>query len=66
MFFEVKNSLAGFDRGKKSMSLCHQGAIARESTRIGFQEALIRFSKFGFPIAHGMFLSLQYKDYINS
>ena len=42
----------------------HHDAIARASTRIEFQEALIRFSKLGFPVAHGMFLSLQYEDYM--
>jgi hypothetical protein len=25
---------------------------------------LIRFSKLGFPVAHGKFLRLQYEDYI--
>ena len=39
----------------------HHGAIARASTRIEFQEALIRFSKLGFPVAHGRFLSLEYE-----
>ena len=56
IIFEVKTSLAGFGRKKKS--------IARASTRIEFQEAMIRFSKLGFPVAHGEFLRLQYEDYI--
>ena len=42
----------------------HHRAIARASTRIEFQEALIRFSMLGFPVAYGKFLSLQYEDYI--
>jgi hypothetical protein len=42
----------------------HHDAIARASTRIEFQEALIRFSKLGFTVAHGRFLSLEYKDYL--
>ena len=50
-------------QGKKSMSWRNHDAIARASTRIGFQEPLIRFSKLGFPVAHGMFLNVQYKDY---
>ena len=37
------------------MSWRHHDAIARASTRIGFQEALIRFSKLGFPVAYGKF-----------
>ena len=46
------------------MGLRHHDAIARASTRIEFQEDLTRFSKLGFPVAHGEFLSLQYEDYI--
>ena len=46
------------------MSWRHHDAIPRGSTRIEFQEALIRFAKLGFPVAHGKFLSLQYEDYI--
>ena len=46
------------------MSWRHRDAIARSSTKIEFQKALIRFSKLGFPVAHGKFPSLQYKDYI--
>ena len=47
-FIEVKTSLAAFGR-EKSMSWRHRDAIAFASTRIEFQEALIRFSKLGFP-----------------
>ena len=61
----MKTSLAGFGRGQKSISWRHHDAITRASTRIEFQEALIRFSKLGFPVAHGEFLRLQYEDYIN-
>ena len=45
------------------MSWRHHAAIARTSITIGFQEAFIRFSKLGFPVAHGKF-GLQYEDYI--
>ena len=41
--------------GEKSMSWRHHDRIARASTRIEFQEALIRFSKLGFSVAHGSF-----------
>ena len=41
----------------------HHNAIARASTTIEFQKALIRFSKLGFPVAHGRFLRLKYEDY---
>ena len=54
MIFEVKTSLAGFGRGK-IYELGHRAAIARASTRIEFQETLIRFSKLGFSVAHGSF-----------
>ena len=43
------------------MSWHHHDAVVRASTRIEFQEALIRFSKLGFPVAHGKFLSVQYE-----
>ena len=46
------------------MSWCYHDAIARASTRIELQEAMIRFSKLGFPVAHGKFLGVQYEDYI--
>ena len=65
IIFIVKTSLAAFGRGKKkSMGWRHNDAIARASTRIEFQEALIRFFKLDFSVAHGEFLSLQYEDYI--
>ena len=53
----MKTSLAAFGR-------LHHDAIARASARIEFQEALIRFSKLCFPVAHGKFLSLQYTKII--
>ena len=46
------------------MSWRHHDTIARTSARIEFQEALIRFSKLSFPVAHEKFLSLQYEDYM--
>ena len=59
----MKTSLAAFGR-VKSMSWRHHDAIAHASTKIEFQEALIRFSKLGFPVTHGKFLGLQYEDYV--
>ena len=50
--------------GKKSMSWRHHDVIARASTRIEFQEALLRFCKLGFSVADGKFPSLKYEDYI--
>ena len=43
------------------MSWRHHDAIARASTRIEFHEPLIKFSKLGFPVAHGKFLNQQTK-----
>ena len=51
VIIEVKTSFAGCGRGK-SMSRRHRDDIARASTRIEFQEALI-FSKLSFTVAHG-------------
>ena len=61
--FWSENFFSHVWQGKKSMSWRHHSAIAHTSTRIEFHEALIRFSKLGFPVAHQKFLSLQYEDY---
>ena len=45
------------------MGLRHHDAIVRPSTRIEFQEALIRLSKLGFPVALVEFLRLHYEYY---
>jgi hypothetical protein len=64
----VKTSLAAFWQGKILCVGVTNILVARASTRIEdvicFQEALIRFSKLDFPVAHGEFLRLQYEDYI--
>ena len=56
----MKTSLAGFGR-EKSVSWRHHDAAVRASTRIEFQEALIRFSKLGFPVAHIQYVIFQNK-----
>ena len=62
--FEVKTSLVALGRitiyGLAS-SWCYCARICN-GRRV--QEALIRFSKLGFAVAHGEFLRLQYEDYI--
>ena len=60
-FIEVKTSLAAFGRGK-IYELASSWRYCVRINRIEFQEALIRFSKLGFPVAYGKFLS--YEDYI--
>ena len=72
IFFEVKTSIAAlhnFWQGEIIWVGVIKTLVSRASTRIegviSFQEALIRFSKLRFPVAHGEFLRLQYEDYIS-
>ena len=64
----MKTSLAAFWQGKLLWVCVINTPVARASTIIEdvicFQEALIRFPKLGFPVAHEEFLRLQYEDYI--
>ena len=67
-FFKVKTSLAVFWQEKILWVGIINMLVACTSTRIEdvicFQEALIRFSKLSFPVAHGEFLRLQYEDHM--
>ena len=66
--FEVKTSLAAFWQGKILWVGVINTLVARALSRIEdlicFQEALIKFSKLGFPVVRGEFLRQQYEDYI--
>ena len=68
LIFEVKTFLATFWQGKILWVGVINVLVVRASNRIKdlicFQEALIRFSKLGFPVAHGEFLRLKFEDYI--